>query len=156
MATNSMQKLVGQSAATAEFTDTNGVASLALNGVTVANGVSTLATAATLTSANSGSTYYLNAAAGAAITLPAPSAGLKFKFVVAAAFATTSWTVAATGAIIHGAVDVNSTLVLGAGITTITFVNTAETVGDWVTVESDGTNWYLDGVGQALGGITLA
>lgn len=156
MTVRSMDKVIGPFGATYEFKDTDGVASMELNGVAVANGVSTISAATTVTAADSGKTYYLSAAAGAAITIPAPSAGLKYKFVIASAFATTDWTVAATGAIVHGAVDVNSTLVLGAGITTITFANAAETVGDWVTVESDGTLWYLNGVAQAVGGITLA
>lgn len=157
MTVRSMFRVLGWHKATAEFKDTDGVATLELNGVSVASsGTTTTALATTLTAADGGKTFILNAAAGAAITLPLPAAGLKYKFVVGAAFATTDWTVAATSAIIHGAVDVNSTRVLGAGVTTVHFVNTAETIGDWVTLESDGTYWYLDGVGQAVGGITLA
>lgn len=153
----SMQKLIGPFGATFEVKDTAGVASIELDGISVSNGTGTLAAATTLTAADGGKTYFLSAAAGAAITLPAPAAGLKFKFIVASAFATTNWTIVtnASANVIFGAVDVNSTLVLGASEDTISFVATAETIGDWVTVESDGTNWYVDGVGQAVGGITL-
>lgn len=154
---SSMQKLIGATGATYEVKDTAGVASVELDGVGIINGTGTLAAATTLTAADSGKTYFLSAAAGAAITLPAPAANLKFKFIVTLAFTTTDWTIVtnASANVIYGAVDVNSTLVLGAAEDTISFVATAETVGDWVTVESDGTNWYVNGVGQAVGGITL-
>lgn len=115
-------------------------------------------TAATeLTAAQSGSIVFLNAAAGFAITLPLPAAGLRYRFIVAAAFATSSFTVVTNGSanIIQGVVDVNSTLVPGADEDTITFVNSAETVGDWVEVVSDGTNWYVSGQAAASGGVTL-
>lgn len=106
---------------------------------------------------DSGKTIFLNAAAGFAITLPTPAAGLNFRFVTAAAFATTPFTIGTSGAanIIYGVVDVNSTLVPASGEDSINFVESAELPGDWVEVESDGTNWYVRGQAATTGAITL-
>jgi len=38
---------------------------------------------------------------------------------------------------------------------TISFVATAETIGDFIEIYSDGTNFYADGVGAAAGSITF-
>lgn len=116
-----------------------------------------VAAAKTLTAADSGKTFLLQAATGAAITLPAPVAGLNYKFVVGLAFATTAWTVvtAAGANIIQGTVIVNGASVLGENEDTITFAHAAESVGDHASVVSDGTNWYVSGVGSAASSITL-
>ena len=111
--------------------------------------------ATTLDAADSGSTLVLNAAAGAAITLPAVADGLKYRFVVGAAFATTNWVVTAASSVIQGTVIVNGASVIGSNENTISFVSTAETVGDFAEIECDGTNWYVSGVAAAAGGITL-
>ena len=101
--------------------------------------------------------FFLNAAAGAAVTLPAPKAGMKAKFIVKLAFATTAWTIVTNGGadIIEGTVIVNGASVLGSNEDTITFAAAAENVGDWVEVESDGTSWFVSGVGSAASSITL-
>lgn len=111
--------------------------------------------AVTLDYSDAGKTVLLSAAAGFAITLPAVAAGLKYKFVVAASFATTSFTVVAPANVIQGGAIVNSTFVPAANENTISFVHTAETVGDYVEIESDGTNWYVSGVGAGAGSITF-
>lgn len=112
--------------------------------------------AVTLTAIQSGTNVFLNAAVGFAITLPAPAAGLNFTFTVAAAFATTNFTVITpTANIIFGNANVNSTLVPADAEDTISFVATAETIGDYVRVWSDGTNWYVEGIAAAAGGITF-
>lgn len=112
--------------------------------------------AVTLTALQSGTNVFLNAAAGFAITLPAPAAGLNYRFTVAAAFATTNFTVITpTANIIFGGADVNSTDVPADAEDTISFVASAETIGDYVKLWSDGTNWYVDGRAAAAGGITF-
>ena len=126
-----------------------------LVGLSSADNVVTPTAATTLTKADSGKTIMLNAAAGFAITLPAPVAGLKFNFVVGAAFATTNFTVVSVGNIIQGGADVNSTFVPAANENTISFVATAETIGDYVELVSDGTNYLANGVGAAAGSITF-
>jgi hypothetical protein len=120
-----------------------------------AENVVTPTAATTLTHGDSGKTIMLNAAAGFAITLPTPKAGLKFKFVVGAAFATTNFTVVATDTIIQGGADVNSTFVPASDENTISFVASAENLGDYVELTCDGTNYYANGVGTAAGSITF-
>jgi len=118
--------------------------------------VEVLTEATTLTAKDSGKLFSLQAAAGAAITLPSVTmTGFKAKFVVGLAFANTAWTVVAATNVIQGNVIVNSTDVPGANENTITFAKAAETLGDWAEVVSDGTNWYVSGVAYAAGGITL-
>jgi hypothetical protein len=114
-----------------------------------------LTAATVLTAADSGKTFILGASTGKAITLPALVAGLKYKFIVGLAFATSNWTVVAATAVIQGSVIVNSTHVAGSNENTISFVASAENLGDWAELECDGTNWYVNGSGVAAGSITL-
>ena len=105
----------------------------------------------------SGKNLILKAAEGAAITLPdvATSAGAVFKFITGLAFATTNWTIVSATNVIQGAVIVNSAHVAGVNENTISFVATAESIGDYVQLECDGTNWYITGSGVTTGSITL-
>jgi hypothetical protein len=109
-----------------------------------------------LTIADSGKVFVLKAAAGAAITLPSAAAGKwNFRFVTGLAFATIAWTVTATSQVIQGGAIVNSAFVPAANENVITFVATAETLGDFLDVYSDGTNIYVSGVATAAGAITF-
>jgi hypothetical protein len=116
---------------------------------------STPTAAATLTAADSGKDVYLDATAGFAITLPTVTAGLKYKFIVGSAFATTNFTIVAATNVIQGGAVVNSTFVPAVDENTISFVATAETVGDYIELSSDGTNWYASGNGALAGSITF-
>ena len=113
--------------------------------------------ATTLTAKDSGKVLILKAAAGAQITLPAvaTSAGLRFKFIVGQLFATTDWTVKALSNAIEGSVLVNGAHVAGVDENTISFVASAEAIGDFAELVCDGTNWYVNGSGVAAGSITL-
>lgn len=113
--------------------------------------------AVTLTAEDSGKVLILKAAAGAQITLPAvaTSAGLRFKFVVGLAFATTNWTVLAASNVIEGSVIVAGAHVAGSNENTISFVASAESIGDFAELVCDGTNWYVNGSGVSAGSITL-
>ena len=117
----------------------------------------TLTAATTLTAEDSDKSFSLNAAAGAQITLPAvaSSAGFKYRFTVGALFATTAWTIKAATNKIQGGVIVNSVNVPGADENTITFAHAADTIGDFVELNCDGTNWYVFGLGTTAGAITL-
>lgn len=117
--------------------------------------VETIDAAATLTAEDSGKTLVLSAAAGAAITLPAVEVNLKYKFVVGLAFATTDWTIVSTTNVIQGNAIVAGAHVAASDENTISFVATAESVGDYVEIESDGTNWYASGSGVTTGSITF-
>ena len=112
--------------------------------------------ATTLTAEDSGKVFILKAAAGAQITLPAvaTSAGFKFKFIVGQLFATTNWTVKAASNVIEGGIDVNSTNVPAVNENTISFVASAESLGDFIDLVSDGTNWYVSGNATTTGAIT--
>ena len=113
--------------------------------------------AVTLTAEDSGKVFILKASAGAQITLPAvaTSAGLRFKFIVGQLFATTDWTVKALSNVIEGSVLVNGAHVAGVDENTISFVASAEAVGDFAELVCDGTNWYVNGSGVSAGSITL-
>jgi len=118
--------------------------------------VQTLAAAATLTAADSGTTYILKATAGKTVILPALKSGINFKFIVGSAFATTDWIIdSAEGDNIEGLLIVNGASVVAAGEDQINFVNSAETVGDHVSLSCDGTNWFVSGAGNAAGSITV-
>lgn len=118
--------------------------------------VETVDAAVTLTGEDSGKTLMLNAAAGVAITLPDVAlVGFKAKIMVGAAFATTDFTVVAATNVIQGGAIVNSVFVPAANENTVSFVATAETLGDYIEIESDGTNFYVNGVGAGAGAITF-
>jgi hypothetical protein len=115
--------------------------------------------ATTLTAEDSGKVFILKASAGAQITLPAvaTSAGLRFKFIVGLAFATTDWKIATEESenVIEGSVLVNGAHVAGVDENTISFVASAESIGDFAELVCDGTNWYVNGSGVSAGSITL-
>ena len=114
-----------------------------------------IAAATTLTAADSGNTYILTAAAGAEIALPALKSGLKFKFIVGSAFATTDWTIVSSTDIIQGNVLVAGAHVAGSDENTISFVASAESIGDYVDVVCDGTSYFVSGSGVTAGSITF-
>ena len=116
-----------------------------------------IAEATTLTSADNGKVLFLDAAAGATITLPAVADDLHFKFIVTSAFATTNWVVdSAEGDNITGNLIVNGAAVPAAAEDQINFVASAETVGDFIELFGDGTNsqWIVWGIGNGAGSIT--
>ena len=119
--------------------------------------VETITGATTLSAEDSSKVFILNAAAGAQITLPAvaDATGQKYRFIVGALFATTAWTVKAASSVIQGGAIVNSALVSSANRNTITFAHAADTVGDYVDLVCDGTNWYVNGIGTTAASITF-
>lgn len=117
--------------------------------------VTTISAATTLTPADSGKTFVLSAAAGAAVNLPSLLAGVQLKFIVGAAFATTDWTLVSATSVIQGNVLVAGAHVAGANENTVSFVATADSVGDYVELVCDGTNWFVSGSGVTSGSITL-
>ena len=118
--------------------------------------IKTIAVATTLTDSDSGKVLILNASAGKVVTLPSVAiAGFNLKVIVGSAFATTNFTVVAPTAKIQGGSIVNSVFVPAADENTISFVASAESVGDYVEIVSDGTNFYANGVGALAGSITF-
>jgi len=109
---------------------------------------------------HSGKLLVLNAAAGAAITLPAvaTSAGCKFKFIMGQLIGTSDWTItSAEGDNIEGAIMVASTVVDANAADVITFDESADAdnIGDWVSLDCDGTYWYVDGRALTALSITI-
>lgn len=104
-----------------------------------------LSVSGSLTINDSGYVCYLKSATGRAINLPAPTAGFKLKVITAQTFATTAWTFVSTGANIRGGVIVNSTFVPSAGTTTVTLSASAENLGDFFQITSDGTSYFING-----------
>ena len=94
---------------------------------------------------------------GYTITLPAPSAGWKAKFIVVAAFSTdfVVQTPADNRDIINGGVIVNGAIVEADAVDRVTFEDDAESVGDFIEIHSDGTNYFLQGNGNAASSISV-
>lgn len=122
--------------------------------------VQVISAATTLTAADSGKIFILDAAAGKTVTLPALAEGLNFKFIVGAAFATDNWIIdSAEGDNINGIIaDMGATpagVVAGAE-DQINFVASAETIGDYIELVCDYANsqWLVSGACGANGGIT--
>jgi hypothetical protein len=109
-------------------------------------------TTTTLTAADFGTVVYSNAASGTTMTLPAATDGGSLKFFVSTAFDTANVVIdSAEGDNIYGTLHVDGGLVPCSAEDQINFVNTAETVGDYVDLYSDGTSWFI---GSSMGSTT--
>jgi hypothetical protein len=112
-----------------------------------------------ITAAESGKTFLLNSATEFVSTLPAPAAGLRYTFIVAAAPSGASYTVVTTSSanVIKGmqvcAADAAGDT--GTADDTITFADGQAVAGDMVTVWSDGTSWFAVAHSRVAAGITF-
>lgn len=121
-----------------------------------ASAVENITGAQTLTAADNGKTFYLNAAGGATVTLPAIRASLDFTFIVAATFASTNWVIAsAEGDNIDGAAEVAGAVVVAGAEDQVNLVASAEALGDNVRLRSDGVQWFVQGFAALTGGMTF-
>lgn len=109
----------------------------------------------TLTASDSGKTILLDAI-GEAITLPAPKAGLNYRFTCTVTAVTTDWTVVASSNIIFGSCVVAGAVVAASAETTISLVVAKFLPGDYIYLECDGTNWYVNGDVVTAAGCTFA
>lgn len=128
--------------------------------ITFREAIETLTADDTLTVSESGKVIYAGTA-GVDITLPtaASSAGVVYRVVVSANFASTNMTITGGAAdssddLIHGVIEVAGADVNCASVDTVSFVNTAELIGDYVELRSNGTNWMVSGQGGTTGSIT--
>jgi len=111
--------------------------------------------AQTIEQADSGKVFWLDAAGGATVTLPAVKAGLKLKFVLIQAHSSTNWVIAsATSANIQGAFVDGAAAAAAADEDQMNFVAGTAAVGDFIELSCDGTDWFVSGVCSATGGIT--
>ena len=110
---------------------------------------------------DSGGVFMLDAAAGAAVTLPTvanTTKGWNARFIVAQAFATTDWTIVASAAVIKGGVN-ELTDTVGpstAGATNLHLELGADVIGDYYDLVFDGTSYWLSGQSAADGAITYS
>jgi len=122
----------------------------------------TVITTNVITAAESGTTFFLDLAGGFTSTLPAPAAGLHFKFVVITN-PTTAYIIATNGGadiMIGGIneleVDTTNDGPYDANADALSLVANIAVVGDFVEMISDGTSWYYFGQTNADGGVTTA
>jgi hypothetical protein len=109
----------------------------------------------TLTPADSGKVIFLNAAGGGTVTLPVLKAGNKLKFIIGATNPTTAWIIdSAEGDNIDGVLTVDGAAVPAVAVDQINFVASTAVGGDYIELECDGVQWYVSGVGEAVGSIT--
>jgi hypothetical protein len=118
-----------------------------------------LTAASTLTHADNGTVFFLNAATEFATTLPAPFLGAEFTFIVKAAPVGTPYTVV-TGSSSNIIVGMQNSVAGDAGDTgttddTITFVAGSSLAGDRVQLFSDGTSWFAYATSKVAAGITF-
>lgn len=82
----------------------------------------------------------------AVYTLPAPTAGVWYTIVTGVASAGTGLAITATSTLIQGKTTSAGTVAI-TNATTITNSGASDVVGDYVTIRSDGTKWWV--VGQS-------
>lgn len=108
----------------------------------------------------SGKTFYLDLAAGFTSTLPAPAAGLRFRFIVKTAPTGAPYVIATNAGanLMYGMMleRAGGAGVAGAARDTFNFVHNQSIAGDWVEFYSDGTNWYYHGMVDVAAGNTVA
>tara|TARA_R100001224_G_scaffold22424_2_gene11433 strand:- start:216 stop:632 length:417 start_codon:yes stop_codon:yes gene_type:complete len=116
----------------------------------------TVAASASLNLSDSGKVFRISGT-GYTLTLPAPTAGWKAKFVVAAAFSTdfVVQSPADNRDTINGGVIVNGAIVEADAVDRVTFEDDAESVGDYIEIHSDGTSYFLWGNGNAASSISV-
>ena len=119
-----------------------------------------------ITAAECGSVFFLSHGTEFQSTLPAMStctAGCTFEFYVEAAPSGASYTILTgntdedllIGGVVERDVDTGDDGPYDASADTITFVNNVSVVGDMVRIVASGNYWYVTGVANADGGITI-
>lgn len=119
-----------------------------------------MSAADTITTAECGKTFYIGGDPEYDLTLPTAGscAGCVMRFVLTAAPSGANYRVETGNSlenIIYGSVVVDGAAVPGVQEDSINFVDGAAAIGDWAEIRGDGTNWYLSGMGEAAGSITL-
>lgn len=89
------------------------------------------------------------------INLPSPSNNLVYTFILGGTL-THNVNITAPGPILYGAVVSVGTGLTVSTKTTLTLTALAGSIGDQVTLRSDGTNYYVQGTMSQTGGITAA
>jgi hypothetical protein len=113
--------------------------------------------AITLTPNHSGDIITLNATGGSAVTLPTPSAGLLYRFVVTN---TGAHVITAPSACINGAIAISqystsANLATGAAKTVIK-TTAGSLIGDQITLLGTDSKYFLSGVVGVFNGVTIS
>ena len=108
----------------------------------------------TLTAADSGTTFFLDAI-GEVITLPAVSAGLEYKFICDTTTVTSDWTIINGADVMYGSAQVAGAVVACSAKDVITLVVAKFLPGDWISLVSDGTKWFVEGSVVTTAGATF-
>ena len=133
------------------------------NGLTRGHEVMPLAADTALLAADSGKVIFVDATGAGAevdIALPAPAAGLNYKFIVKEDTPTQDVKIVATGTLVSGILMVQSdpdedNSVVAAGSTNV-LIKQAAKKGDWVEYYCDGTSWYVRGMGSVQAAFTVS
>ncbi len=119
----------------------------------------TVITTNVIAASENGKTFFLSLAAGFTSTLPAPAAGLRFRFIVKTSPTGAPYIIATNGGdnVMFGMMleRAGTAGVAGSAEDTFNFVHNQSIVGDWVEFWSDGTNWYYHGMVDVAAGNTV-
>lgn len=119
----------------------------------------TLTGTTSISPVENGFTYFINNATGFVITLPAPTNGLRYKFINKLQNTSGNHTIVTSGSanIIQGnqnsvAGDAGDS---GTADDTISFVANQSTPGDTVELFADGTSWFAYAISRVAAGMTF-
>lgn len=116
--------------------------------------LSASAASQTLTAAQSGSLVICpTLTANQSVALPTAAAGLNFKFRWSGGGGSFGHTITAGSAILYGGILLGTTSITSPNLTQLVVSTKTNVIrggtngvpGDWIDLESDGTNWYVKG-----------
>jgi len=108
----------------------------------------------TLTAADSGKTFKVSGSGGT-VTLPAPTEGFNVRFVTTGGLDTAHTVIAGgTADKMEGSLIVAGAVVDVDAADQINFVHSADNLGDFVDIWSDGSNYYVFGNALTSGALT--
>ena len=133
------------------------------SGLTRGHDVKPLAVDDKVLASDSGKIIFVDATGASGevdIALPAPSAGLNYTFIVKEDTPSQDVKIVATGTLVSGILMVQSDTnednsVVAAGSTNV-LIKQAAKKGDWVEYYSDGTSWYIRGMGSVQAAFTVS
>ena len=107
-----------------------------------------------LTGADSGKVFKVSGSGGT-VTLPAPTAGFKIRFVTSGGLTSANTVIAGgTADVMEGSIIVAGAVVDVDAADQLNFVHTADNKGDFVDIWSDGSSYFVFGNALESGGIT--
>jgi len=122
-----------------------------------------LANDVSVTADDSGQIIFVDATGAGAevdIALPAPAEGLYYRFIVTEDTPTQDVKIVATGTLVYGVLMIQSDTnednsVVAAGSTNV-IIEAAAKKGDWIEYISDGTSWFIRGMGTVQAAFSVS